>query len=102
MKYLKLFENNKLPKLQIDDYVIIKVSEYKKSYLNIDKINFFESHIAKIDRLKQEYAGVEFDESCEGDYYFFFEYDEIEFYSKNFEDVNIILNSRLTSKKFNI
>ena len=93
----KLFEN-KHPKLNIGDYVIIKVSEDRNHWMSSDKIDFFESNIGIVDRLKQEYFGVEFEEKFDGDNYFFFDYDEIDFNSKNKTDAE----AYLASKKYNL
>ena len=102
MKYIKIFENinknDKCPKLMIGYYIIVKIRDDRRSYVNLNKINFFESHIGKVDELKQDYLGVKFDQSFDDDYYFIFNYDEIEFYSKNKKDAEMYL----ISKKYNL
>jgi len=95
---IKTYKNDQAPKLKIGDYVILKIHEYKKRYMNRDKIAFFESHIGEVDTLKQDYFGVKFDESYDSSIYFFFNYDDIEVYSENKKDVE----DYFSMKKYNI
>lgn len=95
---IKTYKNDQAPKLKIGDYVILKIHEYKKRYMNRDKIAFFESHIGEVDSLKQDYCRIVFDESYDDDIYFFFNYDDIEAYSENKKDVE----DYFSMKKYNI
>ena len=51
-----------------------------------------------MDILKLNYFGVEFEEKYDNENYFFFEYDEVEFHSKNKKDAE----AHLASKKYNL